>query len=455
MKKNYYLLVTLICLGMSLKAQTNCMSNGDFSQGWNNWYNNIAGGAMLGGGSCPSPNGTYVWFGDATEQSGVNNMNFDIYQDFYIPYSSVSSVSLTYKTSINTTEATTVTDYDNFAVDLEDLSGNVLTNLGYFTNISGANGIPGCQTWNYWGIQIPSNYWGMNVRLHLKSNSDGSYPTIFRIDDVAVTAEYYCNNYVNVSSFYTPDGTANTYTIGNITTGLQQAGCTWSANVVAGNNWLTCNSSGTGDGAIAISVTENPSSSSRNGYIEVAGYTIYVEQAGSTCTYNLSQNIINLTDNLSNAYLNVVDVSSFTGCNWTAIVTTGNNWLSTSSQGNGNGQVSILVTNNTNNFSRVGIINVNGSTFTVTQPGSNVGSEEFNAEVFQVYPNPAQTEITIKKAATLKATNYFLYNTLGETILTGTLNNLNTTFNIDEIANGIYFLSLVGLPEHTIKVIKE
>lgn len=151
----------------------------------------------------------------------------------------------------------------------------------------------------------------------------------------------------------------------------------------------------------------------------------------------------------------MVDVSSFTGCNWTAIVTTGNNWLSTSSQGNGNGQVSILVTNNTNNFSRVGIINVNGSTFTVTQPGSNVGSEEFNAEVFQVYPNPAQTEITIKKAATLKATNYFLYNTLGETILTGTLNNLNTTFNIDEIANGIYFLSLVGLPEHTIKVIKE
>ena len=458
MKKNYTLLMTLILLVSFAKGQTNCLVNGDFTNGTNSWFTASSGAnCWFGGGTCPS-NGTpnYLWTGDQNEQVGVNSIDEDIYQDIYIPYSNVTEVQFFYSFSQNTSETTTSIDYDHISIVLEDQSGNYLVSLGYLSNLNAAPGIPGCKPWSGAASGfIPSSYWGTYARVHIYVHQDGSYPTIFRIDDLNLRASYYCNNYVSNSTFVTPDGTANTYNIANVTTGLQQEGCSWNATVTSGNNWLSCTSSGTGDGTVSISVTANPYINSRFGTIDVAGYTISVEQVGATCMYNLSESIINLPDNSANAYIDIVAVSTYTGCNWTAMVTSGSNWLSTSSLGSSSGFVSILASSNTNNFTRVGIVDVGGSNFTVTQPGTNVGTEELKMKQFSLSPNPASNELTIQKTAELKSTSYNIYNALGEVILSGNLNNEFTKVDVSTIAPGFYFMNLNGESKQSIKFIKE
>ncbi|NQV51960.1 MAG: T9SS type A sorting domain-containing protein [Flavobacteriales bacterium] len=88
----------------------------------------------------------------------------------------------------------------------------------------------------------------------------------------------------------------------------------------------------------------------------------------SNCSYTLSASSYTAPDNTANTYTNVATVTAGSGCDWTASVTTGSAWLSTTSSGSGNGNISIGVLENTTGASRSGTITVQGQTLNVTQP---------------------------------------------------------------------------------------
>jgi hypothetical protein len=77
--------------------------------------------------------------------------------------------------------------------------------------------------------------------------------------------------------------------------------------------------------------------------------------------------------------------------------------------------------------------------------------EEFNCSIS---PNPASNLLTIKVSDNLIGKKYTINNILGETIKADILTNNSTELNVNNLANGIYFLHLIGTNK-TVKFVKE
>lgn len=102
--------------------------------------------------------------------------------------------------------------------------------------------------------------------------------------------------------------------------------------------------------------------------------------SGSNCTFTLSAPGQNFPASGGNGSVNVTTQS---GCNWTAMKT--DTWITinSSSSGNGNGQVSYSVSPNTNAGQRNGTLTIADQTYAVTQAGTGGGggtTEELSAD---------------------------------------------------------------------------
>jgi len=189
----------------------------------------------------------------------------------------------------------------------------------------------------------------------LCNNSIGAKYTVYQD---AMSCNYSLSSYSH--SFSNANSNSNSF---NVTT---QSSCNWSANVKNGSGWLSSSSNGTGNGTINYSVTQNTGNSSRTGTIDVGGETFTVSQPGVSCNYSLSSYSYTFSNSIANS--NSFDVIIQSACNWSANVTSGSGWLSSNSNGTGNGTINYSVTQNTGSSSRTGTIEVGGKTFTVTQP---------------------------------------------------------------------------------------
>jgi Secretion system C-terminal sorting domain len=69
-------------------------------------------------------------------------------------------------------------------------------------------------------------------------------------------------------------------------------------------------------------------------------------------------------------------------------------------------------------------------------------------------PNPVSNQLTINCSEVLVGKRYAINNILGETISSAVLNTNSTQVNVSDLANGIYFLQLIGTSK-TIKFVKE
>jgi len=160
-------------------------------------------------------------------------------------------------------------------------------------------------------------------------------------------------------SFMSSAGTGSV----NVTT---TSGCNWTATSNA-TSWLTITygSSGSGNGTVSYSVAANSGTTSRTGTITIAGQTFTVTQAGIICSYSISSGSQSFT---SSAGTGSVNVTTTSGCNWTA--TSNASWLTVTSgaNGSGNGTVNYSVAQNIGS-SRTGILTIGGQVFTVTQDG--------------------------------------------------------------------------------------
>ncbi|MGO9554651.1 MAG: BACON domain-containing protein [Syntrophobacteraceae bacterium] len=162
-----------------------------------------------------------------------------------------------------------------------------------------------------------------------------------------------------------PTSASPGYSGGNATANVTSpAGCPWTAASNASWIIIVSGGSGSGNGTVTYSVAANPTGASRVGTLTIAGKTLTVTQAGAPCTYSLSSTSANPSYTGGSA---TVNVTSLTGCAWTAVSTA--SWISVVSgaSGSGNGTVTYSVAANTAGTSRVGTLTIAGKTFTVTQ----------------------------------------------------------------------------------------
>jgi hypothetical protein len=144
------------------------------------------------------------------------------------------------------------------------------------------------------------------------------------------------------------------------------AGCSWTA--ASGAPWITVTSggSGSGSGSVSLSFAANPAGGPRTGTLTIAGQTVTVTQQGAPCTTTISPSSVSAPDSLTNGQVNV---TSPTGCAWTAVSNT--SWVAITSGGNGTGSgvVGYSIAANTGTAARSGSITIAGQTFNVSQAG--------------------------------------------------------------------------------------
>ena len=139
--------------------------------------------------------------------------------------------------------------------------------------------------------------------------------------------------------------------------------CTWS--ILTNASWIAIDGSAQGQGAASISYTVAPNAvpSARSGAIVIGSQSVQLSQAAASCRFALSRSSGSIGSR--GGHLSV-EVSTLSGCDWTA--TSGNNLIAVSSgqSGNSSGTVGLNVAANTG-ASRVGRVNVAGQNYTVIQ----------------------------------------------------------------------------------------
>jgi hypothetical protein len=141
--------------------------------------------------------------------------------------------------------------------------------------------------------------------------------------------------------------------------------CPWFATTT--NSWIAIVSgaSGAGTGVVTYALSANASSpADRIGGIAVDGQFLTITQHGIACAYSLTPTT---RTHGYGAASNSFDVTTASGCPWGVGNT--NTWITLTSVSNGTASdtVGYTITDNTNMTDRIGVLTVDGQTFTITQ----------------------------------------------------------------------------------------
>jgi hypothetical protein len=218
---------------------------------------------------------------------------------------------------------------------------------------------------------------------------------------------------------------------------------TTEANIL---NYPVNNLSGTNAYVATFGVLDTPYLSPRINYTELSNVVISNnENNDNTFSFDLVSNV-NWTATSDQPWLNVSHLNL-----------TGKNVLATSTSGSGDAKITLTADTNIISSERSAIVTLSGNgvaskTVLVTQSGTlGTPSNEFNAVELILYPNPAHTTIAFSKP--VKAIE--IIDISGKSIKT--FESLNASFDISNIAKGIYFIK--GKTEEGIsftkKLIKE
>jgi hypothetical protein len=168
------------------------------------------------------------------------------------------------------------------------------------------------------------------------------------------------------SPTHTPFGDVGNKGTVAVTTAVSS--CSWGA--ASTDSWITiiAGSTGTGNGTVFYSVSEN-TGFTRTGTITIGGQAFTVKQNGTaTCDYTIAPASSHLS---FSGNTDTVAVTTSSSCPWSAA--SGASWIviTAGSAGTGNGTVSYSVSANTTGSARTGTMTIGGQTFTVTQAGAN------------------------------------------------------------------------------------
>jgi hypothetical protein len=160
-------------------TQTELIVNGGFESGLSGW--SVSGDFHADPGFSYSHSGTrYAYLSTATGNPG-NNLVGNMYQTVSIP-SSATSVTLTFWYNI-TTDETGTSPYDAQNVTIQNSAGSFLSTVASWSNL---NKQPiGVYSQKIFDL---TPYIGQVIRINFLGTTDGSLPTVFRIDDVSIIA---------------------------------------------------------------------------------------------------------------------------------------------------------------------------------------------------------------------------------------------------------------------------
>ena len=143
--------------------------------------------------------------------------------------------------------------------------------------------------------------------------------------------------------------------------------CAWT--ITNYNNWIfvTSTNSGKGSATVSYRITPNPNGLERTGLVGIADQVLSLIQTSAPCVFSISP-----ATRLHGfgAETGMVNVTTLTGCAWSAIST--NSWITFPShaEGTNSGSLSYAVAANLSSTSRTGLISVAGQLFSVRQIGS-------------------------------------------------------------------------------------
>lgn len=168
--------VTIMKSGSCGTYITNLVNNGSFANGSTGWSltgNFQADSRFSSCYSCPG----YAYLANSDGSPG-NNLSGTLSQTITIP-ASATSATLGYYYYITTSDSTTVA-YDYLTLNLV-LSGGTLVGIDQKSNKDASSG------YVYRSFDI-SSYRGQTITIKFTGTTDGSGPTVFRVDDVSVVA---------------------------------------------------------------------------------------------------------------------------------------------------------------------------------------------------------------------------------------------------------------------------
>ncbi len=419
-------------------AQTELITNGTFQSGSAGWVlssNFYADSRFSSCRSCPG----YSYVSNPDGTSG-NNLYGYMYQSVAIP-SNATSITLTFWCYITTQESGSVSN-DFLNVTLQNSAGQFVASIAMYSN---RNASAGYIKQSFDLMPLLMSYKGQTIRLHFLATTNPSYPTTFRIDDVSIFATLCNYSIFPTSQSFPSSGGPNSV---NVTTG---SGCNWSAQTHDPWIIITSGNSGSGNGTVNYSVAANTSMNSRTGTMTIAGQIFTVNQAGQTCTYSIFPTSQSFP---SSGGPNSVNVTTGSGCNWSA---QGHDpWITITSgkSGIGSGTVNYSVAANTGMNSRTGTMTIAGQTFPVNQDGqtctysispmsqsfpSNGGSNSVNVTTGSGCNWSAQSDalwitITSGKSGIESGTvNYSVAANTGMNSRTGKMTIAGKTFTVTQI----------------------
>ncbi len=165
----------------------------------------------------------------------------------------------------------------------------------------------------------------------------------------------------------------------------------WTAT--SNSSWCAVTASGSGNGTITATYTENTSVNQRIATISVtvAGIPSQI----STLTQSGAAAILTVSPPNQNVGVmaGTVEFSVNSNTDWTAICDSG--WCTVTPSGSGNGTLAATYTENSLNFQRMATIMIAVAglpvqTVTVTQLGRSVGIKENPANLVSIFPNPSK-----------------------------------------------------------------
>ena len=184
------------------------------------------------------------------------------------------------------------------------------------------------------------------------------------------------------------------------TTGVDvttQSGCAWTA--VSQADWITvtAGATGTGNGRVELAVAAN-TGAARSGTVTIAGriYTVNQAAVAVPCTYTIAPTAFTAPRDGGTTF---VDVTTQSGCTWTAV--SNDAWIvvTESPTGSGNGRVRLTIAGNTGGM-RDGTVTIAGQTFTVHQQNApRPCTYTITPTAFTAPPAGGATEVTVATEA--------------------------------------------------------
>ncbi|MCX6282117.1 MAG: BACON domain-containing carbohydrate-binding protein [Bacteroidetes bacterium] len=217
-------------------------------------------------------------------------------------------------------------------------------------------------------------------------------------------------------------------------------------NASCNKAWCSCSPSGTGNGTIDVTYSENTSVSQRVASITVIAtgaptQTVTVTQAGAAPTLTVTPASQNVTQLAGSVNFNVTS-----NTDWTSV--SSQSWCTVTSSGTGNGTITAVYTANTTGSQRMAMITVSVSGLpdqmvTVSQDAA-LGINDQPAQTYLIYPNPVRSTLTIaSESLKSSADEITIYSISGMKVMGPvTISGSPVSVDVSTLSEGVYFIRI-------------